>query len=212
MGQICPRCSGLLICSSRSPIRLDPWTPVSPASVLYTLPEPWLHFLSSGYVVAKCLAYVIELIKWIYYCSISQKRKLWLREVYSKLLKNTQLESAGAGFQLLADAAVPSVAWAAQRGVLGLELKRHWSPGQNRGLRDRGSRPLWLPPADPYLSQDKSHTYSSCQQPFWSCAEKTCWSPVYWTVCWMNGFWGLHRLHPQDGPGSPKVSSVTSLL
>ena len=89
-----------------------------------------------------CLCYVIELAKWIYYCSISQKRKLWLREVYSKLLKNTQLESGGAGFQLLTDAVMLSAPWADQRGVSGLELKRHWSPGQNRGLRDRGSGPL----------------------------------------------------------------------
>ena len=105
------------------------------------------------------LCYIIKLVQWVYYSSISQKRKLWLRESYSKLFKYTQLESGGTGFQFLMDSAMLSAPWAAQLCISSLELRQHWFPGQNCGLQDHGPRSLWLLPADPYLSQDKRGTH-----------------------------------------------------
>ena len=127
------------LCSLRAPIQLDS---MSLASGIHILPEPWLHFLStlSLLSVSCMLYYIIELVQWVYYSSISQKRKLWLREAYSKLFKYTQLESGGTGFQFLMDSAMLSAPWAAQLCVSSLELRQHWSPGQNCGLQGHGSR------------------------------------------------------------------------
>lgn len=122
------------------PIRLR--DSLSPASGIHTLPEPWFHFLSTLPLLSVCLCYITELLQWAYYSSISQKRKLWLREAYSKLFKYTQLESGGTGFQFLVDSATLSAPRAAQLWVLSLELRQHWSPGQNGSLQDHGSRSL----------------------------------------------------------------------
>ena len=146
------------------------------------------------------LCYIIDLVQWVYYSSISQKRKLWLREAYSKLFKYTQLESGGTGFQFLMDSATLSAPWAAHLGVLSLERRQRWSPGQNGSLQDPGSSSLTATRRSLSLAGWDRHTQPSCWQPFGSHAERTCVSPVCWTVRWMSEFPELLWLHLEDGP------------
>lgn len=122
MGQICLHCSGLLICSSRIPhaIRCLLLLNFSLISGLYTLPQQWPHLLNTYYVLAKCFAHAV-----LYYLMgkvgilfpLFYKKGNYSLGKFSKLLKNTQLESGGAAFQRLL--------WASATGLC-YSCSLHW--------------------------------------------------------------------------------------